>query len=306
MSEKSSAALSGAAAGASAGSAAGPWGALIGGVAGGAIGYFGTKEDNSKGIPLEDPAQIARLREIDATRKQISEGRDPLTLQRISDIKNIGETTKGQLGKFTGGDVGGTISAMLRTQRNTGQGINQAYTESQQRIPFFESLAGQLGNRVEQRRLELGIHELDRSRAQALQSQTNKQNNLMGLMSYGSGLFGKRGSNPAQQMTANPQSSPSNLGGGGVNSVGQFSPALQTPILEESFNQGLAGNRDAIAGNPGFGGFNSMGQPESASFNVSGGFGQQLGGGFGGMGGGNAFMERQPVGVNDYANYVNG
>jgi len=259
-------------------------GAGLGGIVGGAIESKNAGK-NTPQVPMEDPAQTARLREIDATRRQISEGRDPLTLQRISDIKNIGETTKGQLGKFTGGDVGGTISAMLRAQRNTGQGINQAYTESQQRIPHFMDLAGQLGNRIEQRKLELGIYERDRAFAQQAHAQQNMQNAISGTIASLGGL-GKLGGNK-------PSNTPiSDIGGGGVNSVGQFSPALQTPGLGEAFNQGLAGNRDAIAGNTGFGGFNSMGQPEYATFNVTGGFGQQLGGGFGGMGGGNSFIYR--------------
>jgi len=255
-------------------------GAGLGGIFGGMYDSYQKGAEAEKNKPgLEDPNQIARLREIDATRKQISEGRDPLTQQRISDIKKMGETTKGQLGKYTGGDVGGTVTAMLRAQRNIGQGINQGYSESQQRIPFYENLSTQMGNRIEQRKLELGIHETDRLRAQ--QAQADKESNaaasgLIGSIGGGGGMMGgMMGGGQAGSMLGS-------IGGGGTNSLGQFSSGIQTPGLGQAFNQGLAGT------------------------NGVGGFGQQLGGGFGGFGGGNSMIGQSPVGVNDFSNYVNG
>ena len=260
-------------------------GAGLGGIGGGLL-EINRAKSNTPEVSESDPRQLARLREIDATRRQISEGRDPLTMQRVSEIQKMGETTKGQLGKFTGGDVGGTLSAMLRAQRNTGQGINQAYSESQNRLPFFENLSSQLLNRIEQRKLDLGVHEQDRAR---LQQESGKQS----MMNSASGLLASLGGAAINKGLTPQTSSIADLGGGGVNSVGQSSPGLATlPInLPQTFQQGLVGDKSAIAGSPYFGGFNSMGEMNPATFNVSGGFGQQLGGGFGGFGGGNSFVE---------------
>lgn len=250
-------------------------GAGLGGIAGGAI-ESRNADKNIPQIGLEDPRQLARLREIDATRRQISEGRDPLTMQRVSEIQKMGETTKGQLGKFTGGDVGGTLSAMLRAQRNTGQGINQAYSESQNRLPFFENLSSQLSNRIEDRKFLLQSHALSNAEVNSEKARGAMNSAISGTIASLGGL-GRLGGN-------RPQNTPvSDIGGGGVNSVGQFSPGLATlPInLPQTFQQGLAGGGES-------------------------GFGQQLGGGFGGMGGGNAFMEKSPVDFNNQSTWING
>ena len=156
-------------------------GAGLGGALGGVVGAA------SKDVPevqREDPAQAARLAEIDKTRRQISAGTDPLTQARVSQIQKAGETTKGQLAKFSGGDVGGTISSLLRAQRNIGQGANQAFTESQQRIPFFENLSTQLGNRIAQRKLELDINAQDQAKAEKAQAQKDTQNAISGTLGF--------------------------------------------------------------------------------------------------------------------------
>ena len=179
-------------------------GGIIGGKKGGFAGQvlfnpigaalsFSGDHERQRDVAAVDPAQAARLREIDRTRKQISSGTDALTQQRISEVKKSGETTKGQLAKFSGGDVGGTISSFLRAQRNTGKGINDAFQKGQARIPFFENLSTQLGNRISQRKLELGVHELDRSRAQEAQAQTTANLNESGRQASEGGTGGLGG-----------------------------------------------------------------------------------------------------------------
>jgi len=227
-------------------------GAGIGGIAGGAIDLAGQKTPE---VQMADPNQIARLREIESTKKQIASGTDPLTQQAVSDIRKTGETTKGQLAKFTGGDVGGTLSAMLRAQRNIGQGQNQAYAQSQQRLPFFENLQSQLGNRIAQRKLELDVNAQDTAKAERANTQRQIIGSVSGLIGSGVGALGSGAQ--AGQMGG------SLGGGGGVNSLGQFNPGtslptITAPQLNPAFQQGLSGT------------------------NGMGGFGQTLGGGFGG------------------------
>jgi len=234
----------------------GPIGASIGGglgsAVGGAIDLAGQKTPD---VARVDPSQIARLREIQQTKKEIEAGTDPLTRQRVSDIRRTGETTKAQLAKFTGGDVGGTISAMLRAQRNIGRGQNQAFTESQKRLPFFENIQSQLGNRISQRKLELDVNAQDTARAERANTQRQIIGGISGAIGSAAGGFGGGGFATGAS------------GGGGVNAVGQF----QAPA--GGINPTLPPPPDLSVGNSGFGGFGVSGQ---------GGFGQQLGGGFGG------------------------
>lgn len=200
----------------------GPIGAQIGGGIGQAIGgAFDASGQKIPDVERVDPNQAARLKEIQDTRKQISAGTDPLTQARISEIRKVGETTKGQLGKFTGGDVGSTVTALLRAQRNIGAGQNQAFTQSQQRLPFFENLESQLGNRIAQRKLELDINAQDTARARQAATQQQIIGGISGAIGAGAG-------------------------GGGVDSLGQFSSALSLPAistlgLETTFQQGLSG-----------------------------------------------------------------
>lgn len=258
-------------------SIAGPLGGIIGSQIGsslgGAIGggvesVFGGGSGDKKQVQRVDQNQVARLREIDRTRKEISEGRDPLTRSAISEIKATGETTKGQLAKFSGGDVGGTISSFLRAQRNTGKGINDRFSQSQGRIPFFENLSTQLGNRISQRKLELDVHDADQQSAEIAQGRTNRNLNLSGiqassLVSEGlAGLLKGGPNNPISNVAGGGQQpllgqSPGGFGGGLLDSLGGGTGQAGGG---GAFGQGIAGaNGPAFGGfgggNPSFGGF---------------------------------------------------
>jgi len=222
-------------------------GAGLGGIAGGLIGKARQSEPE---VPMVDPAQVARMKEIQQTRDQISQGRDPLTQMNISEIKKTGETTKGQLGKFTGGDVGATLSAFLRAQRNTGKNINSAFAQSQQRLPFFENLQSQLGNRIAQRKLELGINTQDTARAKNAQSDKLLNTAISGTIATLPALIGGGGNG---QVGGGASSVP---GAGqspidGMNSLGQtqlpVAPPLQVGDMGGQFQQGISNG-----GNPGF------------------------------------------------------
>lgn len=241
---------------------AGPLGGIAGGMIGSSIGsaigggvesLFGGGGGGDKEVARADPNQVARLKEIDRTRKQISSGTDPITRSAISEIKKTGETTKGQLAKFTGGDVGGTISSFLRAQRNTGKGINDRFTATQGRVPFFENLSTQLGNRISQRKLELDINAQDTQRAQQAQSQTNKNLNLSGVIASSIGNDGLGGL----------------LGKKGGEESGEFSPQIG-----QTFSQGISGQGQSITA-----------EALSPELNSGGAFGQGIGGG-GGLGSG--------------------
>ena len=244
----------------------GPIGAGIGGGIGSAIGgAVDLAGQETPDVARVDPNQVARLEEIRQTKREIESGMDPLTRQRIADIKQTGETTKSQLGKFTGGDVGGTLSAMLRAQRNIGRAQNQAFTQSQQRLPFFENLESQLQNRISQRKLELDIHAQDRALAERANTQRQIIGGISGAIGSAAGAFG--GGAGGGLLGGGGAAA----GGGGVNAVGNFeapvgsinpvlppAPNLAPGNIGQQFQQGISGGTGV------------------------GGFGQTLGGGFGG------------------------
>ncbi len=239
-------------------------GAKLGAGLGGAVGgLFGANKAQGKveeSQPLaQDPNQISRLREIDATRKQIAQGSDPLLRSRVNEIQRLGETTKGQIVKNTGGDVGGTVTALLRAQRNIGQGVNTAFNQSQARLPFFENLSSQLSNRISQRKLELGIRDQNQFRGEQAQQQTFANNAISGVVGTLPSLFGggnTDGANGSQQVPGlSTQGINSNLngifrsgitnnnvniGGGGNNSLGNFQPPLFNPDLQGTFQSGIS------------------------------------------------------------------
>ena len=213
----------------------GPVGAQVGSSLGGAIGgLFGARNAQKKvdaSQPVaEDPNQISRLQEIDRTRRQIATGNDPLTRSRINEIQRVGATTQSNIARNTGGDVGGTVAGLLRAQRNVDSGVNQAFNQSQARLPFFENLSSQLSNRVAQRKLELNIRDQNQARAEQAQQQTFSNNAVSGLVgSLGGVAGGGLGSL---------------LGGGGTNSLGVTQPGLSTPginpDLQGTFQRGLS------------------------------------------------------------------
>jgi len=231
-------------------------GAGIGGAIGGAI---GSGNKNEPQVPMEDPAQVARLREIQNTKNQIARGGDPLLRTNIADIENVGATVQGNLGKFTGGDVGGTMSAMLRAQRNTGKNINSAFAQSQQRLPFFENLQSQLGNRIAQRKLELGINAQDTARAQAAKQGSLGNAATSGLIaSIGGGGGGAGGLGGL-------------LGGEG----GGIGGGLQSLVGKIGAEGGLKG----LIGKIGGGGQNNLGDTELPIGDIGGMFQQGISGG---------------------------
>ncbi len=232
-------------------------GSSLGGLAEGAI-----KKSGVEDLPLVDPAQAAKLQEIERTKRQIAQGTDPLTQSRLSEIQKIGQTAKGELGKFTGGDVGGTIAAQLRAQRNIQQGSNQAFTQSQQRLPFFENLAAQLGNRISQRKLD--IQQLNRAQALGESAQATQEGTqnilgaLPGLSTQLGGVLGGRGADtPIASAGLAPQGgfgftqSPQILAGQTVAAPGDAS-AIAPSNIEQIFSQGLSGAN-------GIGGFGQLG-----------------------------------------------
>lgn len=164
----------GTAAGAAAGKIAGT---AIGATAGAISGGLSQRKANqAQEIATEDPFERKRLAELEQTRRSISTGSDIGTQNKIGEAKSVGRSVQQGIAKNTGGDVGSTISGMLKAQKNTQNATNRAVAESQQRLPFFENMYQQLGSRIGQRKLELSL--LGRGQALAENTQQRKESNL--------------------------------------------------------------------------------------------------------------------------------
>jgi|GEM_PF-5210040 len=152
-------------------------GAGIGAIAGGITsGVKQNAANKSQNIPLVDPQERVRLAQLDQISKNLSSGSDVMTKQNVLNQKNIGRAAQNAISKSTGGDVGGTIDALLRSQKATQGGINQAIAQSASRLPYFQGAADQLRTRMSQRRLELDL--LKRAQATAGNAQARTENNV--------------------------------------------------------------------------------------------------------------------------------
>jgi len=148
-------------------------GALMGGVS---AGVKQNKANKSQDIPMVDPMESARLAELNQVRKSLMAGTDAVTQQGISDVNNQASATMGAITKSTGGDVSGTIDALMKSQASAQNAINSTVAGASQRLPYFDSAAGTLMGKIADRRLQLQL--LKRSQATAENAQARKESNL--------------------------------------------------------------------------------------------------------------------------------
>ena len=164
-------------------------GGAIGQGVGGLIDAASSRRKSEQATPgLEDPLEVERLEELRQASRSVSAGTDFATQNRIQEIQNLTSSTQGAVSRNTGGDTGGTISGLLRSQQQGQRGINQAITESQSRLPFFQNLIQTLGTRVSQRKLELGLLDRAQNLGQAAQSEKDAFANLNAALSLEGGL----------------------------------------------------------------------------------------------------------------------
>lgn len=172
-------------------------GVQLGAGIGGLIGSRSDRKAADQATPgLVDPLEQARLAELDQIRKSISTGSDVVTQTNIDQLRNIGGTAQQNIVRATGGDVGGTVSALLKAQNVTGGGINQALAQGQERLPFFENLFQQMSTRTSQRKLELGLLNRAQLLAESAQSGKDATQNLLSFAATEGSLPGAGGGSP--------------------------------------------------------------------------------------------------------------
>jgi hypothetical protein len=215
--------MSGAMGGASMGAAAGPYGAAIGAVAGGIMGGVkGQKAEDAQNIASSNPAEVARLAELRNTSKQLQSGTDPLTQLNIRENQRGVRAAQHGIARVTGGDVGGTISAMRKAQMAGQTGNNAAIAGAAKRVPYFDSAVGGLTSRIADRKLQLNLLKRGQATAESAQYQTDA--NVSGnafLGAVGGGLFSGQGQEGA---------APTATSLGTANAGGQLPVASQPPV----------------------------------------------------------------------------
>jgi len=111
---------------------------------------------------LIDPNQAAFLAEIGQKRKAMNTGAEFAAGAGL--LEEQAGTTANAIVKSSGGDAGGAIEGLLRSQRTTGRGTNELLAKGAQDQKFFTGVYADMLNRISARKMQLQLSR----RAQAL------------------------------------------------------------------------------------------------------------------------------------------
>lgn len=137
----------------------------------------------------EDPNQVQRLEDAKRKLRQLETGTDATTQANIQEAEQLTAGTQSNLAKITGGNIGGTVDAMLKAQRVGGRNINRAIGEAGQRALGFQGLVERMAQQISQRRLDLQQFRSVQKRAEAAQLRKEGMGNVMGGMATSAGAF---------------------------------------------------------------------------------------------------------------------
>lgn len=126
---------------------------------------------------LVDPNQSAFLAELGQKRKSIETGADFAAGMNAIDATNAG--TNEAITRNTGGDVGGTIQALLQSQRAAGDSKNQVIAQGQQQQNQVSAAYQGMLDKIAARRLQLQMYNSQQARAEWAKKQQQASQNLM-------------------------------------------------------------------------------------------------------------------------------
>lgn len=147
-----------------------------------------------------DPTQAAFLAELAQKKNALNTGAEYSS--SIDAINDKMRQTQNVITANTGGDVGGSVSALLKSQQVGNQGVGQVLAQGQQDIQFNTGIYGDVLNKIAQRRLELGL--LDRAQKMA-QGTMLKQSGAANLMAGAQSFMDWNG---GDQKASNPIANP--------------------------------------------------------------------------------------------------
>lgn len=201
---------------------------------------------------MVDPNMASYLAELAEKKRSIETG-----AEFASSMRNIDQTTAGTqeaLTRASGGDVGGTMQALLQSQQVASRAKNDALSMGQRNQLAYTGMYGDVLKRIEQRKLELQMQRAQQRTAEWAAMQKGATQNFMGAMGTApEGAAGVKGLmdvlkslNPTQQPTA-PGESGTDLGSApyssdGVNMDASGKPSIDKPTAETPDINSILGN----------------------------------------------------------------
>lgn len=167
--------------------------------------------------PLVDANQAAFLSELNQKRKSIETGADFSAGMNALNASNAG--TNDAIIRNSGGDVGGTIQALLQSERATGDAKNNLLAQGANEQMGYNSMYGEFLNKVAARKMQLQLYKSQQARAEWAAKQKDANANMM-----------------AGAASLTP--------GGGTNTAGMSTPAGQN----QDYSQMLQGIMNKTAG----------------------------------------------------------
>ena len=155
---------------------------------------------------LVDPSQAAFLSELGQKRKSLDTGSAFATGMQNIDATQAG--TNNSIVQSSGGDVGGTMQALLQAQRVAGDSKNQVIAQGQaQQLAYTEAYQGML-DQIAARKLQLQMQRSQQNMAEwAAMKQSATQNLMQGISGFsGAGAPKMSGANAPSTVAqgANP------------------------------------------------------------------------------------------------------
>lgn len=154
-----------------------------------------------------DPNRVRDLEEARRKQASLEAGTDTATQQALKQADQSTRATQRDLGKVTGGNVGGTVSAMLQAQRMGGGVTNQAYADAANRGAQMSALSNQIAKEISQRKLDIQQFRSVQRRAEGAQQSKQGFQNLAAQMSLGDYGQGMGSGTEAQDSGAGGQTS---------------------------------------------------------------------------------------------------
>jgi len=195
-----------------------------------ARGKMKQNQADQMGPGLVDPNRARDLERARRRQAQLESGTDTTTQQALKEGRQSTRATQRDLAKSTGGNVGGTVSALLQSQRLGGNIANNAFAGAAQRGMAMSNMANTIAQQISQRKLDIQQYRSVQRRAEGARLAKEGFANLTGGLV--SGLLSGGGSGnqglPIAQTQAPSVSSPVTTAlGAGQNLQGQLggSPA---------------------------------------------------------------------------------
>lgn len=133
--------------------------------------------------PLVDPSQASFLSELNKKRASLDAG--SAYAAGLNNIKATQAGTNNGLVQAGAGNSGGTIQALLQSQRVSQDSANQLNAQGQQEQNFNNSMYGELLNKVAARKMQLQLQKSQQLRAEWASAQQASNQNIGAAMSGG-------------------------------------------------------------------------------------------------------------------------